>query len=132
MFTNYLKTAWRNLFKNKISSIINISVLAVGMAVTILIALWIYDEVSFDTYHKNYDRIVQVMQHQLFNGKYETQESNPYVLSEELRRLYGNRFKYVVQGSSNYDHGIAYGDKIFLKAGSFFEPDIVAMLTLKM
>jgi ABC-type antimicrobial peptide transport system permease subunit len=132
MFINYLKTAWRNLFKSKTSSIINISGLAVGMAVTILIALWIYDEVSFDTYHKNYNRIVQVMQHQLFNGKWETQNSNPYVISEELRRLYGNGFKYVVQGSWNYDHGLAYADKIFLKPGSFFEPDIVDMLSLKM
>jgi ABC-type antimicrobial peptide transport system permease subunit len=132
MFTNYLKTAWRNLFKNKVSSIINISGLAVGMAVAILIALWVYDEVSFDKYHKNYDRIVQVMQHQLFNGKYETQVANPAVMAEEIRRVYGNGFKYVVQSSWNYDHGLAYGDKIILKPGSFFEPPIVDMLSLKM
>jgi ABC-type antimicrobial peptide transport system permease subunit len=71
------------------------------------------------------------MQHQVFNGKVETQTANPYVMSEELRRLYGNGFKYVVQGSWNYDHGLAYGDKIFLKPGSFFEPDIVDLLSLK-
>ncbi|OQP54271.1 ABC transporter permease [Niastella yeongjuensis] len=131
MFTNYLKTAWRNLFKSKVSSIINISGLAVGMAVAILIALWVYDEVSYDTYHKNYDRIVQVMQHQLFNGKYETQMSNPYVMAEEIRRTYGNGFKYVIQSSWNYDHGLVYGDKIILQAGSFMEPEMVDMLSLK-
>ncbi|MBO9203341.1 MULTISPECIES: ABC transporter permease [Niastella] len=132
MFTNYLKTAWRNLFKNRTSSIINISGLAVGMAVTILIALWINDEVSFDSYHKNYDRIVQVMQHQLFNGKYESQVANPYVMAEEIRRTYGNGFKYVIQASWNYNHGLAYGDKLFLKPGSYFEPQVVDMLGLKM
>ena len=132
MFTNYLKTAWRNLFKSKTSSIINISGLAVGMAITILIALWIYDEVNFDTYHKNYDRIVQVMQHQNFNGKVETQTANPAVMAEELRRLYGTSFKYAIQGSMNYDHGIVYADKIFSKPGSYFEPEIVDMLSLKM
>jgi len=132
MFSNYLKTAWRNLFKSKVSSIINISGLAVGMAVAILIALWVYDEVSFDKYHKNYDHIVQVMQHQHFNGKYETQASNPYVMAEEIRRVYGNGFKYVVQASWNYDHGLAYGDKIILKPGSFFEPEVTDILSLKM
>jgi ABC-type antimicrobial peptide transport system permease subunit len=131
MFTNYLKTAWRNLFKNKVSSIINISGLAVGMAVAILIALWVYDEVNFDKYHKNYNRIVQVMQHQLFNGKVETQVSNPYLMADEIKRVYGNGFKYVVQSSWNNDHGLVYGDKIILKPGSFIEPEIVEMLSLK-
>ena len=61
MIKNYFKIAWRNLFKNKTSSFINISGLAVGMGVAMLIGLWIYDEMSFNRYHKNYDRIAQVM-----------------------------------------------------------------------
>ena len=44
MLSNYVKIAWRNLLKNKVSSFINIGGLAVGMAVAMLIALWIYDE----------------------------------------------------------------------------------------
>lgn len=131
MLTNYLKIAWRNLFNSKTSSLINISGLAVGMTVTVLIALWIKDEVSFDTYHKNYDRIVQVMQHQLFNGRMETQVANPHVMAAEIRRLYGNDFKYVIQSSWNGDHGLAYGNKIFLKPGRFIEPPVVDMLSLK-
>ena len=68
MFQNYFKIGWRNLFKNKGYSFINIGGLAVGMAVAMVIGLWIHDELSFDKYHKNYDRIAQVMQHQTFNG----------------------------------------------------------------
>jgi len=57
MLKNYLKTAWRNLLKSKLYSSINIIGLATGMAVAMLIGLWIYDELSFDKSHTNYDRI---------------------------------------------------------------------------
>ena len=57
MIKNYLKIAWRNLIRNKASSIINIGGPGVGMAVTMLIGLWIWDELSFDKNFKNYDHI---------------------------------------------------------------------------
>ena len=44
MLKNYFKVAWRNLQKSRVSSIINISGLAVGMAVAMLTGLWLYDE----------------------------------------------------------------------------------------
>ena len=53
MFANYLKTALRNLVRHKIFSAINIVGLAVGMACTILILLWVQDELSYDRFHKN-------------------------------------------------------------------------------
>ena len=59
MIHNYFKIAFRNLIKNKISSFINIGGLAIGMAVAILIGLWIYDELSFNKNFKNYDRIAR-------------------------------------------------------------------------
>jgi len=46
MFKNYLKIAWRNLSKNKGYTIINVGGLAIGMAVTLIIGLWINDELS--------------------------------------------------------------------------------------
>ena len=46
MFKNYFKTAWRNIIKNKTYSVINVLGLATGMAVAMIIGLWIYDEVS--------------------------------------------------------------------------------------
>ena len=132
MFRSYLKIAWRSLLKNRLYSIINIGGLAVGMGVAILIGLWVYDEVKFDTYHENYARIAQVMQHQTFNGRIGTQESNPAQMAEEIRRVYGNDFTYVLQASWNFDHTLTYGDKMFLKPGSFFEPEAPEMLSLKM
>jgi putative ABC transport system permease protein len=132
MLRNYFKTAWRNLVKSKGSSFINISGLSVGMAVAMLIGLWIWDELRFDKYHDNYDRIVQVMQHQNYNGEIGTQVANPAQMAEEIRRLYSSDFKYVLQSSWNFNHALTYGEKIFLKPGSYFEPQVTEMLTLKM
>lgn len=112
---------------------INIGGLAVGMGIAILIALWVYDELTFNHYHKNYDRIAQVMQHQTWNGgQINTQEANPGLMAEEIRNVYGSDFTYVLQASWNTDHTLAYEDKIFFKPGSYFEPGAPDMLGLKM
>ena len=60
MLRNYLKIALRQLARNRAYSFINIGGLAAGMAVAMLIGLWVYDELSFNTYHENYARIAQV------------------------------------------------------------------------
>lgn len=132
MIKNYFKIAWRNILINKSSSAINIGGLSVGMAVAMLIGLWIYNELSFNKYHQNYDKIVQVMQHQTYNDVIGTQVANPAVMGEAIRNEFGSDFKYVLQASWNYDHALSYKDKVFFKPGSYFEPDITEMLTLKM
>jgi len=132
MLRNYFKIAWRNLIKSKGYSAINIGGLAVGMAVAMLIGLWVYDEVSFNKYHDNYDRIAQVMQHANFNGKVETQVANPALMGPEIRSKYGSDFKYVVQSSWAGNNLLSIGDKHISKKGIFFEPDAPDMLSLKM
>ena len=57
MFKNYMKIALRNLLKFKVYSFINISGLAIGMACCVLILLYVQDELSYDKYHQNADRI---------------------------------------------------------------------------
>ena len=52
MLRNYFITAWRNLIKNKLYSVINITGLTIGLAVGILILIWVQDEFSFDGFHK--------------------------------------------------------------------------------
>src|ERR1700710_1360165 len=96
MIKNYLITALRNLIKNKVHSFINIVGLSVGMAVAMLIGLWIWDELSFNKFTPNYDHIAQVKQNVTNNGEVQTWESVPYPLANELRKSYGNNFKYVV------------------------------------
>ncbi len=60
MFKNYFKIAWRSIWKNKTTSTINIVGLSVGMTATLLIFLWVQNEMSFDSYHKDADRIYRL------------------------------------------------------------------------
>src|SRR5215470_5385792 len=96
MFKNYFKIAFRDLFKNKVSSIINIGGLAVGMAVALTIGLWIYDELSFNKYHENYNSIAKLKSTQHYSDGIYTIESHPMPLGTELRSSFADDFKYVV------------------------------------
>jgi len=132
MIRNYLKIAWRNLISNKFSSFINVGGLAVGMAVAMLIGLWIWDELSFDKNFQHYDRIAQVKQNFTMNGGKGTGTSVPWPIGDELRKSFGSDYKYVSMASFNYNHILANGDKKLTKNGSFFEPQMLNMLSLKM
>src|SRR3569833_2665125 len=132
MFRNYLKIAWRNLFRNQVSSIINISALTIDMAAAMIIGLWIWDELSFNRYHENYDRIAQVMQTQTFNNTVTTAASVPLPLEEELKKTYGNNFKHVVLFSKTNKHVFNVNEKVLSFPGSFIAPDGPEMFSLHM
>jgi len=132
MIKNYFKIAWRNLVKNKTLSFINIGGLSVGMAVAILISLWIWDELSFNTYHHNYKNIAQVLVNQTRNGDINTEYGIPAGLGAELRKTYGNDFKYVVMSSFPSRHILAAGDKKVSSSGNFMEADAPKLYSLKM
>lgn len=63
MFRNYFITAFRNLWKNKFYSSINITGLSVGLAVGIMILLWVQDELSYNSFHRNADHIYKINSH---------------------------------------------------------------------
>ncbi|MDP9081480.1 MAG: ABC transporter permease [Bacteroidota bacterium] len=85
MIKNYIKIAWRNLWRNKFFSTINILGLALGMACSILIILWVQNELSVDSFHKNGDRLYQVIERQYYDHKVVGQYSVPGVLAEEMK-----------------------------------------------
>src|SRR5215212_1813349 len=60
MFSNYIKIAWRNLTKNKVFSLINISGLSIGLACCLLIMLFIRHELSYDKFHKHSGQLYRV------------------------------------------------------------------------
>lgn len=132
MIKNFFKTALRHLGKNKMHAFINIAGLSLGMAVAILIGLWIYDEVSFNKNFRNYDRVGQVIQNVTNNGEVQTWTSVPYPLADELRKNYGSDFKHIVMAFSVGDHILALDDKKLKSTGGFFEKDAPDMFTLKM
>jgi ABC-type antimicrobial peptide transport system permease subunit/AraC-like DNA-binding protein len=132
MFKNYFKIAWRSLINNKVLSLINIGGLAVGMAVVMLISLWILDEVSFNKYHGNYHRIAQVIQNATNNGEVKTSFHVPYPLAAELRKNYGSDFKSVAMSTLPRDYILALGDKKLTEQGTFMEAGGPALFTLNM
>lgn len=132
MFKNHLKIAWRNLFKNKFFSSINIGGLAAGMLIPMLIGLWMHDELSFNTQYSNQDRIALAMQNQNLNGKIETWYNQARQLEPVLRSDYGHLFSGIVTTPGTWTHPISYEDKSIKKSGSFFGPDIIDMLSINL
>jgi ABC-type antimicrobial peptide transport system permease subunit len=131
MIRNFLKVAWRNLINNKTSSLINIGGLAVGMAVAMLIGLWIWDEVSYDKYHRNYESVGQMMTTQTANGETGTFPSTVVPLGNELRTKYSSDFKRVALTWES-THILAVGDKKISQNGMWAEPELPAILSLVM
>ena len=131
MLKLYFKIAWRDLTKNKLSSLINISGLSIGMAVALLIGLWIWDELSFDTYHANYQHIAQIMENQTLATGVNTMEVKPYPLAKELRDKFGTDFKQVAAFTSA-QQVIAAENKKLTRTGGFADPQFPGMMTLKM
>ena len=85
MFKNYILVALRNLKKQKTYSFINIAGLAIGMACTILILLWIQDELRYDRFHKNADRIYRVVKYSDYGGNELHVALTPGPLSQALK-----------------------------------------------
>jgi predicted permease len=69
MIKNYIKIAWRNLFRNRGYAFMNIAGLSVGMAAVVLISLWIQDELVQDRSYPTADRLYKVYSKDTFNGK---------------------------------------------------------------
>lgn len=129
MIKNYFKIAWRNLVKNKVYSLLNIVGLASGMAVAMIIGLWIYDEVSGNKHFKNYNTLYQVMMHQTFDGRRGTQQALPYPIGEELKAKYPD-LKGVAMCDWGQQHSLVYGEKKINKQGHFIGGDAIDMFSI--
>jgi ABC-type antimicrobial peptide transport system permease subunit len=128
MFKNYFKLSWRNLIKNKTYSFFNIGGLAVGMAVALLIGLWMYNELSANKHFKNYDSLCQVIMHQSNEGEITTSWVTPFSLGDELKSKYSD-FKATAMCDGGGRHALANGDKIVMKDGFFIGDDAVNMFS---
>ncbi len=132
MIRNYMKIAWRNLLKNKVYSFINIAGLATGIAVALLVGLWMWDELSFNSYHRNHSRLAQIMLNQTENGEIYTDETIAMPLGEALRTQHAADFKYVSLSSWNNEHTLVVENNKLPAAGRWVEPDFPEMFTLDM
>ncbi len=131
MLKNYLKTAIRNITRHKGYSFINLAGLAVGLAVCILILLWVQDELRYDRFHENGDRIYRALEHEnLSNGNVLTYPLFPPAFGPALKNDYPEvletvRFRtprgriVTVGDNSFYEDGLAFADPALLTVFSF-------------
>jgi ABC-type antimicrobial peptide transport system permease subunit len=101
MFKNYFKTALRNLWKNKVFSFINIMGLALGLACSLIIMLWVKDEYNVDAFHKNGSQLYSVYEKQYRDDGISAFFGGPGIMADEMKRVLPE-----VQYATNY----AWGD----------------------
>ena len=86
MVRNYFKTAWRSLINNKAHSFINIAGLSVGLACSLLIFLWVQNELSVDAFYKNNDKLYKVYEREYYKDHIDGDYDTPGLLAEELKK----------------------------------------------
>ena len=130
MLRNYFLTAFRGFLRQRSYSFINLSGLAVGLTCSIFIFLWVVDEVSFNDFHPDRDRIYQVLENQTYSGnKIYTFAATPGILAEALkqelpeieyssRMSWGERMLFNYEDKSIYEQG-HYADPSFFKVFNF-------------
>jgi putative ABC transport system permease protein len=123
MLKNYFKTAWRSLISNKTYGFLNIVGLSTGLAVALIIGLWVYYQFSFDRFLPGYTEVYKVGTVNSNNGEKNVQMVTPYPLGEAIKKDIPG-VKYVTHTDWIKKHGLLAGEtKLYLNgamAGSDF------------
>jgi putative ABC transport system permease protein len=126
MFKNYLKVTFRKMLRQKLFSLINISGLAIGMAICILILLWVQDELNYDRFHTNAENIVRVVIYDQNYGMRWPVVSIPVgpALKQDFPEVLdmvrvGDTYGLITSGEKKHDEYGAYVDPSFLDIFSF-------------
>ncbi|MFC1887199.1 ABC transporter permease [Candidatus Cloacimonadota bacterium] len=131
MIKNYLKLAFRNIFRHKIFSTINILGLAIGMSVCFLVIFWMENEFSFDKFNENFNNIYRVAQ--IVNYEDQTIRSSkvPHPLGAVLKEEFPEVLEYTRFGTFVGEVLIRNGDRAFYElGGSYVDPGFFQIFTV--
>jgi predicted permease len=126
MFKNYFLVTLRNLFKNGFYSFINIAGLATGITCSILILLWVHDEVSYDRFLPKADRLYQVWANAKFDGEINSWTSVPLPTYEAMRTA-DSHIKRAAVTDWGGDHLLTVGENRITKRGYYTGEDFLQM-----
>ncbi len=128
MLKNYLLVALRNLRRNKVFSLINISGLALGMTCSLLILLWVKDERAKDAFHPNSARLYNIYERQYYDNRIEAGFFTPGMLGEEMKKVIPE-----IEAACNYawqdELTFQVGDKILKEKGTHAGKDFFKMFS---
>jgi hypothetical protein len=110
MLKSYITTAWRSLISNKIYSVLNIFGLAIGMAVALMIGLWVQYQYSWDRTQPGYERAYMIRDRVVRNGDIQVIPATPLPLADALKKEIPE-IQYVAHGEWNGRHGLVVGEK---------------------
>jgi len=128
MLQSFLKIAWRNMIRSKGFSFINIMGLAIGMASSMLILMWIYSEVTYDNFHENRDRIYEAWNRANFSGKLQSWNTTPKILARTVEKdLPEVEQAARVDWNSNFLFSI--GDKRITESGNIVDSNFLQIFT---
>lgn len=128
MIKNYLKIAWRNLIKNKAHTFINMAGLSVGLVSSLLIMLWVQNELSVDAFHKNKARLYNVYERRYFDNKISGQYNTPGVLAAEMKKVFPE-VEYAVNAVYNENNTFMAGKKVLKYQGGAADADFFKMFS---
>ncbi len=126
MLRNYFKIALRSLLKNSVYSFINIGGLAIGIACSVLIALWVWDETSYDSIHQNKDQLGQLYINNNFSDNVSTSQAVPLPTYEFLK-THDNRIKNTAVAQWPYKQLLDVDGTKITKNGQFVSPEFLEM-----
>lgn len=129
MIGNFISIAIRNFIREPISTAINIAGLSVGLTSSILIFLWVSDEVSFNRFHKDFERIYAVMENQTYSdGEILTYDASPAPLAEKLKNNFSE-----IEIASHYSWPrqmlFSSGQKVIYNEGFFADTSFFKLYT---
>jgi putative ABC transport system permease protein len=131
MLRNYIKIAFRSLIKNSAYSFINIGGLAIGLASSILILLWVVDEYSYDRFHQNYNSIYKLYQSQQWAQGIGTGNAMPYPMKEAIMNK-SSQIKSVVMTNWGEGNMLQVGEKRLNKFGLSASEDFFTVFSFNM
>ncbi|OKS87563.1 ABC transporter permease [Mucilaginibacter polytrichastri] len=133
MIKNYLKIAWRNLKKDKQFTLLNVLGLSAGLACTLLIYLWVHDELRYDQFFDKDDQVYQVLEHRKSSSQQLTDESSG--MMSEVLKLQNSEVEYAAAVAPSdwfQKFTLTSGDKNIKAAGQYTGKDYFNIFSFKM
>ncbi len=132
MIFAHFKIGFRNIIKNRVFFSLNAGGLTIGLTAVLLISLWVYSELSYNSSLTHYDDIAAVMQNQNWGDEIRTYTGQPMQMAPVLREEYGNHFKHVATSARSREYTFNYNNEKLLVEGRFAEPDLAHILDLEL